>query len=137
MTEQQHMRRLMLFFAIVYVVEGIGQARVGVIFQPLSYYLKIKGWTPVEVTAYFAVLNFPWIIKPVFGLVSDFVPLFGYRRKSYLIISSAASAAAYGGIAVWTEPREFALLLLLTAYAMATASTLCGALLAENGQTFR
>ena len=92
----------MLFFAIVYVVEGIGQARVGVIFQPLNNYLKVIGWTPVQVTAYLAILNFPWIIKPVFGLVSDFVPLFGYRRKSYLILSSICGVGAYAWIA-----REF------------------------------
>jgi MFS family permease len=127
----------MLFFAIVYVVEGIGQARVGIIFQPLNYYLKDIGWTPVEVTAYLAILNFPWIIKPVFGLVSDFIPLFGYRRKSYLIISSICAVGAYGWIARLSAPSEFALLLVLTSFAMATASTLCGALLAENGQTFR
>jgi MFS family permease len=127
----------MLFFAIVYVVEGIGQARVGIIYQPLIYYLKVTGWTPLEVTAYFAALNFPWIIKPLFGLVSDFVPLFGYRRKSYLIVSGICAAGAYAWIARLTEPGEFALLLVLTSYAMATASTLCGALLAENGQSFR
>jgi MFS family permease len=127
----------MLFFAIVYVVEGIGQARVGIIFQPLNYYLKDIGWTPVQVTAYLAILNFPWIIKPVFGLVSDFVPLFGYRRKSYLIISSICAIAAYAWIARLSEPSEFALLLVLTSFAMATASTLCGALLAENGQSYR
>jgi MFS family permease len=127
----------MLFFAIVYVVEGIGQARVGIIFQPLNHYLKDIGWTPLQVTAYLAILNFPWIIKPVFGLVSDFIPLFGYRRKSYLIISSVCAAGAYAWIARLSEPGEFALLLVLTSYAMATASTLCGALLAENGQSFR
>ena len=127
----------MLFFAIVYVVEGIGQARVGIIFQPLNFYLKDIGWTPVQVTAYLAILNFPWIIKPVFGLVSDFIPLFGYRRKSYLIISSLCAIVAYAWIARLSEPGSFALLLLLTSYAMATASTLCGALLAENGQSFR
>jgi MFS family permease len=127
----------MLFFAIVYVVEGIGQARVGIIFQPLNYYLKDIGWTPVQVTAYLAILNFPWIIKPVFGLVSDFIPLFGYRRKSYLIISSICAVGAYAWIARLSEPSEFALLLVLTSFAMATASTLCGALLAENGQAFR
>jgi MFS family permease len=127
----------MLFFAIVYVVEGIGQARVGVIFQPLNNYLKVIGWTPVQVTAYLAILNFPWIIKPVFGLVSDFIPLFGYRRKSYLIISSICAVGAYAWIARLSEPSEFALLLVLTSFAMATASTLCGALLAENGQSFR
>jgi MFS family permease len=127
----------MLFFAIVYVVEGIGQARVGIIFQPLNYYLKVIGWTPLQVTAYLAILNFPWIIKPVFGLVSDFIPLFGYRRKSYLIISSICAVGAYAWIARLSEPSAFALLLVLTSYAMATASTLCGALLAENGQSFR
>jgi len=127
----------MLFFAIVYVVEGIGQARVGVIFQPLNNYLKVIGWTPVQVTAYLAILNFPWIIKPVFGLVSDFIPLFGYRRKSYLILSSICGVGAYAWIARLAEPGEFALLLVLTSYAMATSSTLCGALLAENGQSLR
>jgi MFS family permease len=127
----------MLFFAIVYVVEGIGQARVGIILQPLTHYLKSEGWTPLQVTAYFGALNFPWIIKPVFGLVSDFVPLFGYRRTSYLLIASACAAVGYAGIALLDQPSEFALFLLLTSYAMATASTLCGALLAENGRTFQ
>jgi MFS family permease len=127
----------MLFFAVVYLVEGIGQARVGIIYQPLTFYLKDSGWTPLQVTAYFAALNFPWVIKPVFGLVSDFVPLLGYRRKSYLIIASVCAAGAYAWIARLTEPAGFALLLMLTSYAMATASTLCGALLAENGQSFR
>lgn len=127
----------MLFFAIVYLVEGIGQARVGIIYQPLNHYLKEIGWTPLEVAAYLAVLNFPWIIKPVFGLVSDLVPLFGYRRKSYLIIASLCAIGGYAGIARLVGPGQFASLLLLTSYAMATASTLCGALLAENGRNFR
>jgi predicted MFS family arabinose efflux permease len=128
--------RLLLFFAIVYAVEGVGQARVGIILQPLTSFLKTHGWSPLEVTAYFGVLNFPWVIKPVFGLISDFVPLFGYRRTSYLLLASVAAAGGYAGIALLDEPGEFAPFLLLTSYAMATASTLCGALLAENGRTF-
>lgn len=133
---QRAVSRLMLFFAIVYVVEGIGQARVGIILQPLTNFLKLEGWTPLQVTAYFGALNFPWVIKPVLGLVSDFVPLFGYRRASYLILASTCAAIGYAGIALLERPSEFALFLLLTSYAMATASTLCGALLAENGRTF-
>lgn len=127
----------MVFFAIVYLVEGIGQARVGIIYQPLTHYLKDIGWTALQVAAYFAVLNFPWVIKQVFGLVSDFVPLLGYRRKSYLIAASLCAIAAFAVIARQAEPAAIALPLLLTSYAMATASTLCGALLAENGQTYR
>jgi MFS family permease len=134
--ERQQIRRLMLFFAIVFVVEGIGQARVGILAQPLTYYLKQLNWTPLQVTSYLALLNFPWIIKPVFGLASDFVPLFGYRRKSYLLVANAGAVAAFGWIAWLTEPGAFAGLLLITSYAMAVSSTICGALLVEHGQRF-
>ena len=124
----------MVFFALVYVVEGLGQTG-GLIAQPLNYFLKeTYGWTPVEVTAYLTVLNFPWIIKPVYGIVSDFVPLFGYRRKAYLVLANAAAAAAYLWVAGLIAPGAILLGLLLTAYAMAASSTLSGAVLVENGQ---
>ena len=126
----------MLLFAIVYVVEGIGQARVGIIAQPLTYFLKESGWTPVQITAFLAIFTLPWVIKPVYGIVSDFVPLFGYRRKSYLLIANAVAALAYGIVAAITAPAAMAVWLSLTAYAMAIASTVCGALLVESGQRF-
>ena len=127
--------RLMLFFAIVFAVEGIGQGRVGIILQPLTNFLKADGWTALQVTAYFGALNLPWVLKPLYGLVSDIVPLFGYRRTSYLMLASAGAAIAYAAVAWFDTPAGFALPLVLTAYAMATASTLCGALLAENGRS--
>lgn len=134
--DREQVRRLMLFFAVVYVAEGIGQI-VGLIAQPLNYFLKeVHGWTAVQVSAYLTVFNLPWIIKPVYGLISDFVPLFGYRRKSYLL---AVNAAAIGALLWATQvvaPGELVFTLLLTAYAMAISSTLCGAILVENGQKF-
>jgi hypothetical protein len=89
------------------------------------------------VTAYLTVLNLPWIIKPVYGIVSDFVPLFGYRRKAYLILANTAASGAYFAVTRVTAPGPLVSLLLLTAYAMAISSTLCGALLVENGQRLR
>ena len=117
--------------------KGSGQTG-GLIAQPLNYFLKqVYGWTPVQVTAYLTVLNLPWIIKPVYGIVSDFVPLFGYRRKAYLILANAAAAGAYFLVARITAPGSLVFVLLLTAYAMAISSTLCGAVLVENGQRLR
>ena len=131
-------RRLMLFFAIVYTVEGIGQAKVGVVWQPLTHYLKqSQGWSPVEIAAYLAVIDVPWIIKPLYGMLSDFLPLFGYRRRSYLLLANAGAIAAF----LWTTqvlaPASIVFALLLTAIAMAISSTVCGALLVENGQKYR
>ena len=127
--------RLMLFFAIVYTVEGIGQAKVGVIWQPLTHYLKeTQNWDPVQIATSLAVLDVPWVIKPLYGMVSDFLPLFGYRRRSYLLVANAGAVAAF----VWTTqvlaPTPLVFALLLTSIAMAASSTVCGALLVENGQ---
>src|SRR6266699_6129580 len=114
--ERADIKRLMIFFALVYVVEGIGQTG-GLIAQPLNYYLKQTfGWTAVQVTAYLAILNLPWIIKPVYGIVSDFLPLFGYRRKSYLILANATATAAYCWVTQITAPSRLVFALLLTTY---------------------
>ena len=130
--------RLMLFFAIVYTVEGIGQAKVGVIWQPLTHYLKeSQNWDPVQIAASLAVLDVPWVVKPLYGMVSDFLPLFGYRRRSYLLLANVGAVAAF----LWTTqvlaPAAIVFALLLTAIAMAASSTVCGALLVENGQRHR
>ncbi len=125
---------LLVFFALVYVVEGVGQVG-GLIAQPLSYYLKqALGWTPLQVTAYLAIFNFPWIIKPVYGAFSDFVPLFGYRRKSYLIAANIAAIVGFVLVTQLEAPSTLVWALQLTAYAMAISSTVCGAVLVEQGQ---
>src|SRR6516162_9879822 len=104
--DKRTIRRLLIFFALVYVVEGVGQI-VGLISQPLNFYLKeALGWTPVQVTAFITVFNLPWVIKPLYGLISDFVPLFGYRRKSYLILANIAAIGGYFWITQLTAPGD-------------------------------
>ena len=34
------------------------------------------------------LLTFPWIIKPLWGVLSDCFPFAGYKRKSYLLLTS-------------------------------------------------
>jgi MFS family permease len=125
---------LLLFFALVYVVEGLGQIG-GLIAQPLNYYLKAsQGWTPVQITGFITLFNLPWIIKPLYGLISDFVPLFGYRRKSYLLLVNVAAMGGFIWVTQLTAPGDLFIPLMVTAYTMAISSTLCGAVLVENGQ---
>jgi MFS family permease len=127
-------KRLLLFFALVYVVEGLAQPD-GLIAQPLSYYLKTsEGWTAAQITAFTSLLYVAWIIKPLYGLISDFVPLFGYRRKSYLVLANIGAVVGFVWATQLSTPRMLFLALAVTAYAMAISSTLCGAVLVENGQ---
>ncbi len=134
-SEAASVRRLMLFFAVVYTVEGIGQAKVGIVWQPLTYFLKTQyGWTALQIAASLAVLDVPWVVKPLYGLISDFLPLFGYRRRSYLLLSNLAAVVAFAWVTQAVTPAAIVFALLLTSIAMAVSSTLCGALLVENGQ---
>ncbi|WP_428483461.1 MFS transporter [Rhodopila sp.] len=135
METNQSVSRVMWFFAIVYAVEGVCQAKSGVIWQPLSYFLKqTQGWDPVKISVSLAVLDLPWIIKPLYGAVSDFVPLFGYRRRFYLLAANAAAVLAFALVASLSSTRSLIPALTITAFAMAISSTLCGALLVETGQ---
>jgi predicted MFS family arabinose efflux permease len=128
--------KLMFYFGAVYVVEGMCQ-HGGIISLPLSYYLKeVHGYSPTQLSAFLAVFSLPWVIKPLYGLVSDFVPLLGYRRKTYLILVNALATVAYLWATRTGAPNQLLLALLLAAYGMAISSTLCGALLVENGQRY-
>src|SRR5438105_13631324 len=132
--ERAEFRRVMLFFALVYLAEGIWQSD-GLISQPLNYYLRsVHGWSAVQITAFLSVLNLPWLFKPVYGIVSDFVPLFGYRRKSWLVVANLVAASAYFAILMAGAPDALLMLLLGGIYGMAVASTICGAVLVETGQ---
>jgi len=38
-----------------------------------------------------SIIGFPWCIKLVYGLIADNIPLFGSKRKSYLILNGLLS----------------------------------------------
>jgi MFS family permease len=125
----------MWFFAIVYAVEGTCQAKSGIMWQPLSHWLKeAMHWDPVTISASLAILDLPWIIKPLWGAISDFVPLFGYRRRPWLVLAAIAGFLAFAWVATIDSTTTMIPALTVTALAMAVSSTLCGALLVETGQ---
>ena len=54
---------------------------------PLRHLLQDK-IGPVAMASFFATAMIPWYCKPIAGLFSDAYPLFGTRRKSYLILGA-------------------------------------------------
>ncbi|KDO28394.1 hypothetical protein SPRG_06632 [Saprolegnia parasitica CBS 223.65] len=47
--------------------------------------------SPATTSFYYALTFFPWNLKPLYALLSDNVPLFGYHRKSYIVICEVIS----------------------------------------------
>src|SRR5512147_1851538 len=83
-------RRLAALFAVVYFSQGM----YGLPDQAISIGFKGQGLTADLVARFFLIASIPWFIKPLYGLLSDFVPLFGRRRKSYLLLTSALACGA-------------------------------------------
>eukprot|EP00405_Crypthecodinium_cohnii_P013192 CAMPEP_0206438504 /NCGR_PEP_ID=MMETSP0324_2-20121206/11670_1 /ASSEMBLY_ACC=CAM_ASM_000836 /TAXON_ID=2866 /ORGANISM="Crypthecodinium cohnii, Strain Seligo" /LENGTH=571 /DNA_ID=CAMNT_0053905977 /DNA_START=120 /DNA_END=1835 /DNA_ORIENTATION=+ len=42
-----------------------------------------------------AIATLPWAIKPLFGLVSDVAPLFGYKRGPHMLLATVSGVTAY------------------------------------------
>src|SRR6266513_4627314 len=124
---QSEIRRLMVFFGLVYFAQGLGQAG-GLINQPLLNYLKANGLTSDQVAQLLGVLTIPWVIKPLYGLISDFVPFLGYRRKSYLFLMNGLAAAGFLWLTGLLTPQWIVAALVLTALGIASSDVLVDAL---------
>ena len=55
----------------------------------VNYYFKDKlKIEPSFLSQIMAFMRIPYMLKPVYGLLTDMFPIFGYRRKFYIIISA-------------------------------------------------
>ena len=125
-------RRLALIFAVVYFAQGMW-------YLPnlsMTFLLKDQfGLSASQTATFFSITVLPWLIKPIYGLISDFVPLFGQRRKSYFLLTSGIAAsmgltlAAMGSYSYWGVAVFFTLMGL----GLAFTDVLTDALMVENG----
>jgi len=85
------MRLLYILFGLIYFNQGIG----GLASQPLYYFLReTMGISIATIMWMGSITSLPWMIKPLYGFLSDSVPLAGYKRKSYIILSAILSSVA-------------------------------------------
>jgi len=131
--ENPEARRLALVFAIVYFAQGMWYLPN----LPITFLLKDTfGLSAAQTATFFSITVIPWLIKPVYGLISDFVPLFGQRRKSYFLLTSGIAAAMgliltmMGSYTYWGVAIFFTLMGL----GLAFTDVLTDALMVENGQ---
>lgn len=88
----------------------------------------------VGILASFSIL--PWSIKPLYGLLSDRMPVFGLRRRPYLFLAGILGAAGYLSLATWVRGFPGALFaVLLSGMGMALADVIVDGIVAERSRT--
>ena len=125
-------RRLALLFGIVYFAQGM----IYLPDQVVAIVFKERGLTAGQLATFTWIITIPWFIKPVYGLLSDFVPIFGTRRRSYFLIMSGVAALA--AVAVSLMPgasyAQLATMITLLWLGVGFTDVLTDALMVENGQ---
>ncbi|AFY38957.1 folate/biopterin transporter [[Leptolyngbya] sp. PCC 7376] len=121
-------------FAIltVYFVQGIlNLSRLAV-----SFFLKDDlNLTPAKVAALTGLAAFPWVIKPLFGFLSDGFPLFGYRRRSYLVISGLMGCFAWFAMATFVDKAWLAAaMIVLSSLSVAISDVIVDSVVVERAR---
>ena len=76
------------------------QGALGLAALARTYFLKDQlGLSPGEQAALMGITTLPWVIKPVYGFLTDGLPIFGYRRKPYLILAGILGSASWASLA--------------------------------------
>ena len=100
-----------LAILLVYFVQGA----IGLAGLARSFFLKDQlGLDPASSAAVLGFATLPWTFKPLYGFLSDSVPLFGYRKRSYLILSGLVGSASWLAMSSIVHDANAALLYTLT-----------------------
>lgn len=125
--------RIYLFFAINYFAQGMG----GLAYEPVSYYLKdALGLGPAQAAIFVAWMTLPLTIKPLFGLLTDFLPWAGKRRAPHLIVVSLLTSLGWLLLAGLKSPNYMAALslLILVNVGFVLSDVVCDAVMVERGK---
>ncbi len=116
----------------VYFVQGIlGLARLAV-----SFFLKDElRLGPAQVSALFGIVALPWIVKPLFGFISDGLPIFGYRRRPYLIASGILGTISWVSLAtIVHNPISATVAIALGSLSVAVSDVIVDSLVVERAR---
>jgi len=129
--------RSLVFIAYAIFITTMAQDKV---LGSLPIRLLLKNGLHVSKTQLAAFLfwaGLAWYIKPLFGLITDAFPLFGTRRRWYMIGSALLAAGAWELLNLGRHQYDTMLAAaILLGLLMVIASTIMGALLVEAGQAF-
>ena len=89
---------------LVIILVALSQGITGLSDLAINYLykddLKLE---PSQVSRINSLATLPWVVKPIYGLISDSFPIFSYRRKPYLFIFGFMSIICWILMSVWVD----------------------------------
>ncbi|KAI3501710.1 hypothetical protein L1887_29679 [Cichorium endivia] len=130
------------FILGIFLVYGLSQGFSASFFKVVTdYYWKdVQKVQPSKVQVFIGLYHIPWIMKPIWGLMTDVFPVMGYKRRPYFIVAGvvgvvAATMVAEGGARVGVGAALWCLIAI--AAGMAMADVTIDACIARNSIEFK
>jgi len=117
----------------IYFVQGILMlSRLAV-----SFFLKDELLlSPVQMSAIIGISTIPWMIKPLYGFISDILPLFGYHRKTYIFLSGIIGSAAWLSLGTIVNSGSTAtMMILLSSLSVALSDVIVDSIVVERARS--
>merc|ERR1719424_1335791 len=92
LSEQFGYKLLLLLFASQHMVKGLANGLSG---ESSRWIFKEYNIPGPHMQIYSGVIGLPWALKPIIGMVSDIVPIRGYNKAPYILISSMFGVLGY------------------------------------------
>ncbi|QSV55681.1 MAG: folate/biopterin family MFS transporter [Dolichospermum sp. UKL201] len=117
----------------IYFVQGIlALSRLAV-----SFFLKDELLlSPVQMSAIVGISTIPWMTKPLYGFISDSLPLFGYHRKPYIVLSGILGSAAWVCLGTTVHSSSTAtIMILLSSLSVAVSDVIVDSIVVERARS--
>ncbi len=129
----KHTRDVALIAGVVYFIQGA----IGISGIALPLFMRNLKWSVSEITTMSSVAALPWVLKILYGLLSDTYPFMGYRRKSYLILFSLLSALGWLNLVLLPSQKLWIFFsLLLTNLGFAATDVVTDGFIVEHSNEF-
>ncbi|CAK4078497.1 unnamed protein product [Aphanomyces euteiches] len=80
-----------------YAVIGVIHAFLPLLAYPIfTIYLRMEGY---QIAAYQQLVTFGWAFRPVFAMLTDCIPIRGYRRKAWIMLGWLICTVSFGVLA--------------------------------------
>ena len=97
--------------AFVYFIQG----SLGIAGIALPLYLRSQGFSIAQITFITSIASIPWFLKIFYGAISDAFPIFGLRRKPYLMIFSVLSSIGWILLGLLPPEKNFLIMSMMIA----------------------
>ncbi|RLM73978.1 putative folate-biopterin transporter 2 [Panicum miliaceum] len=135
LSRELHWSFVLAVVAVYGACQGVGNAVGGV---AAGYYWKdVQRVQPSAAQFYQGVTDAPWVVKPLWGLLTDVVPVAGYRRRPYFVLAGVVGVSSMLMLSLHRGLGIMPALLALTAQSAgaAIADVTVDALVAQNSIT--